>query len=149
MTLREKLGQLFMVGFLGSSVSTELAAFIREYKPGGVIVFSRNLESVGQMVELTNALQKLSPHSPLLISIDQEGGRVSRVPKDFTTFPPSQVVGQCNSYELAYAAASVTAAELRIRRDQHEHGSRVGREQQPVQPHHRRSCVRDDSRPRL
>jgi len=113
MTLREKLGQLFMVGFLGSSVSTELAAFIREYKPGGVIVFSRNLESVGQMVELTNALQKLSSRSPLLISIDQEGGRVSRVPKDFTIFPPSQVVGQCNSYELAYAAASVTAAELR------------------------------------
>src|SRR5688500_15184550 len=113
MTLREKLGQLFMVGFLGSSVSTELAAFIREYKPGGVIVFSRNLESVGQMVELTNALQKLSPHSPLLISIDQEGGRVSRVPKEFTIFPPCQVVGQCNSYELAYATASVTAAELR------------------------------------
>jgi len=81
MTLREQIGQLFMVGFLGSSVSKELEELIRQYKPGGVILFSRNLESVEQIVNLTNHLQKLSPHSPLLISIDQEGGRVSRVPK--------------------------------------------------------------------
>jgi len=88
MTSREKIGQLFMVGFLGTSVTTDLASFIKEYKPGGVILFSRNLESVEQMVELTNGLQACSPHSPLLISIDQEGGRVSRLPKGFTIFPP-------------------------------------------------------------
>jgi beta-N-acetylhexosaminidase len=113
MTLREQIGQLFMVGFLGSSVSKELEELIRQYKPGGVILFSRNLESVEQIVNLTNHLQKLSPHSPLLISIDQEGGRVSRVPKGFTIFPPCEEIGRCNSYELAYAAASVVAAELR------------------------------------
>lgn len=113
MTLREQIGQLFMVGFVGSSVSKELAAFIQEYKPGGIILFSRNLESVEQIVELTNRLQKLSPHSPLLISIDQEGGRVSRLPNGFTIFPPCEALGRCNSYELTYAAASVVAAELR------------------------------------
>lgn len=113
MTVREQIGQLFMVGFLGSSISKELAAFIQEYKPGGVILFSRNLESVGQIVELTNQLQKLSPHSPLLISIDQEGGRVSRLPKEFTILPPGETLGRCNSYGLTYAAASVVAAELR------------------------------------
>ena len=73
MTLREQIGQLFMVGFLGSSVSQGLEDFIRDYKPGGIILFSRNLESVGQIVDLTNRLQKLSSRSPLLISIDQEG----------------------------------------------------------------------------
>jgi beta-N-acetylhexosaminidase len=113
MTVREQIGQLFMVGFLGSSVSNDLATFIREYKPGGVILFSRNLESVAQIIELTNHLQRLSPHSPLLISIDQEGGRVSRLPKEFTIFPPGEALGRCNSYELAYAVASVVAAELR------------------------------------
>ncbi|HJR75550.1 MAG TPA: beta-N-acetylhexosaminidase [Nitrospiraceae bacterium] len=113
MTLREQIGQLFMVGFLGSSVSQGLEDFIRDYKPGGIILFSRNLESVGQIVDLTNRLQKLSSRSPLLISIDQEGGRVSRLPKGFTIFPPCEGIGRCNSYELAYAAASVVAAELR------------------------------------
>lgn len=109
----DKIGQLFMVGFNGTAVSADLAAFIKEYKPGGVIVFSRNLESVEQIVELTNDLQRCSPHSPLLISIDQEGGRVSRLPKDFTIFPPCEVLGRCNSSDLAYAAAATTAKELR------------------------------------
>ncbi len=113
MTTRDSIGQLFMVGFLGTSVTAGLRAFIKEYKPGGVILFSRNLESVEQIVQLTNDLQACSPHSPLLISIDQEGGRVSRLPNGFTIFPPCAVLGQCNSTELAYAAAATIAKELR------------------------------------
>ena len=113
MTSREKIGQLFMVGFLGTSVTPDLASFIKQYKPGGVILFSRNLESVEQMVNLTNDLQACSPHSPLLISIDQEGGRVSRLPKGFTIFPSCSQLGLCNSTELAYAAAATMAKELR------------------------------------
>lgn len=113
MMSRQKIGQLFMVGFDGTSVSADIAAFIKEYKPGGVILFSRNLESVAQIVELTNDLQRCSAHSPLLIAIDQEGGRVSRLPKEFTIFPPCEVLGRCHSSELAYAAAATIAKELR------------------------------------
>ncbi len=112
MTQREKIGQLFMVGFTGMSVTPDLAEFLKEYKPGGMILFARNLESIGQIVELTNDLQRCSPKSPLLISIDQEGGRVSRLPKGFTIFPPCEVLGRCNSSELAYAAAATIAKEL-------------------------------------
>lgn len=113
MTSREKIGQLFMIGFLGTSVTPDLASFIKEYKPGGVILFARNLESIEQIVDLTNGLQACSPHSPLLISIDQEGGRVSRLPKEFTIFPPCELLGRCNSTELAYAAGATIAKELR------------------------------------
>jgi beta-N-acetylhexosaminidase len=113
LTSREKIGQLFMVGFMGTAVTPELASFIKEYKPGGVILFSRNLESVEQIVELTNELQRSSSTSPLLISIDQEGGRVSRLPKGFTIFPPCELLGRCNSSELAYAAAATIAKELK------------------------------------
>ncbi len=113
MTSREKIGQLFMVGFMGTAVTPELAAFIKDYKPGGVILFSRNLESIEQIVDLTNDLQRCSPKSPLLISIDQEGGRVSRLPKGFTIFPPCELLGRCNSSELAYAAAATIAKELK------------------------------------
>jgi beta-N-acetylhexosaminidase len=102
-----------MLGFDGTSVSPEWAELQARYKPGGMILFARNLEDPAQIVELTNGLQARSPHSPLLIAIDQEGGRVSRLPKSFTIFPPCGAVGACRSEELAYAAASVTAAELR------------------------------------
>jgi len=113
LTSREKIGQLFMIGFLGTSVTPELAAFLKEYKPGGVILFSRNLESIDQIVQLTNDLQHCSPKSPLLIAIDQEGGRVSRLPKGFTIFPPCELIGRCRSGELAYAAAATIAKELK------------------------------------
>ena len=108
----DQVGQLFMIGFEGTTVSADLASFIRDYKPAGVILFSRNLESIEQIVDLTNHLQRCSLHSPLLISIDQEGGRVSRLPKEFTILPPCEVLGQCHSSELAYAAAVTTAKEL-------------------------------------
>lgn len=113
MTLREQIGQLFMVGFTGTTVTRDLASFLNAYPPGGVIFFRRNLESVQQIVDLTNGLQKLSPDSPLLIAIDQEGGRVSRLPAEFTIFPPCGQLGQCNSGELAYSAAATIAKELR------------------------------------
>ncbi len=113
LTLREKIGQLFMVGFSGTTVSKDLASFMAEYKPGGVILFSRNLRSPDQIVRLTNQLQKLAGPQPLFISVDQEGGRVSRLPAAFTIFPPCAVLGLCDSSELTYAAASATAVELR------------------------------------
>ncbi|MCA9420841.1 MAG: beta-N-acetylhexosaminidase, partial [Nitrospira sp.] len=47
------------------------------------------------------------------IGIDQEGGRVTRLPSDFTIFPPAATVAQPGSTELAYQAAAVTAKELR------------------------------------
>jgi len=113
MNLVEQIGQLFMLGFDGTGVSPEWAELQARHKPGGMILFARNLEHPAQIIELTNGLQTRSPHFPLLIAIDQEGGRVSRLPEGFTIFPPCGVIGACRSEELAYAAASVTAAELR------------------------------------
>ena len=113
MTLRDHIGQLFMLGFTGTSVSRQLEVYLSDLRPAGVILFSRNLENAAQMVDLTNRLQKLVGPDPMLIAIDQEGGRVSRLPQGFTIFPPCEVFGRCNSYEMTYAAAAVTAAELR------------------------------------
>jgi beta-N-acetylhexosaminidase len=111
--LREQVGQLFMLGFTGPEASPELTSLIKEYHPGGLILFGRNLKSAEQIVELTNAVQRLAGPIPLFISIDQEGGRVSRLPSDFTIFPPCAVLGRCGTTDLTYAAASVTASELR------------------------------------
>ncbi|MBA2252517.1 MAG: beta-N-acetylhexosaminidase, partial [Nitrospirales bacterium] len=57
-TLRDKVGQLFMLGFDGPTVSKDMVKLIDDYRPGGFIVFKRNLESANQIVKLTNKLQK-------------------------------------------------------------------------------------------
>ena len=87
MNLKEKVGQLFMLGFHGTEVSKDLRTLFQHYHPGGVILFSRNLQEPSQAAHLVNALQKLAPAMPLFVAIDQEGGRVARLPKGFTVFP--------------------------------------------------------------
>ena len=113
MTLREKVGQLLMVGFEGTELSAEFIAWLKEYRPGGVILFTRNLVDPLQIARLTNSLQEQVSGEPLLIAIDQEGGRVSRLPKAFTIFPPAAKVAGCHAPALTYQTAAITAKELR------------------------------------
>jgi len=111
--LREKVGQLFMLGFQGTELTEDLRALIKTYHPGGVLLFSRNLTDPEQAARLTNALQKLAQKMPLLVAIDQEGGRVARLPKGFTVFPGQGTLGRAGTVSLAYGFAEVTARELR------------------------------------
>jgi beta-N-acetylhexosaminidase len=102
-----------MIGFEETEVTPDLRAWMQDYQPGGVILFSRNLVNAEQIAKLTNDLQALTGDIPLLLAIDQEGGRVSRLPSDFTIFPPAATVAQSGSTDLVYQAAAVTAKELR------------------------------------
>src|SRR5205823_6856196 len=113
MNLKEKVGQLFMLGLHGTEVSKDHRTLLQHYHPGGVILFSRNLQEPSQAAHLVNALQKLAPAMPLFVAIDQEGGRVARLPKGFTVFPGQGAIGRGGSVELAYSFAEVTALELR------------------------------------
>lgn len=113
MTIRDTVGQLFMVGFEGTEFSREFLDWLQECRPGGVILFSRNLVDPEQVARLTNALQEHAPNPPLLIAVDEEGGAVSRLPRGFTTFPAASRVAACDSPDAVYEAAEVTARELR------------------------------------
>ena len=113
MTTRGTIGQLLMVGFQGTELSSEFIDWLQEYRPSGVILFSRNLVDPEQVARLTNSLQEHAPNPPLLIAIDQEGGRVSRLPQGFTIFPSAVSVAACQSPDVAYGVAEITAKELR------------------------------------
>jgi beta-N-acetylhexosaminidase len=86
-SLHRVLGQLFVVGFDGTDVTQDLEAFITYYQPFGVILFKRNIKDPEQLFRLTSSLQKVSSSRPLVVAIDQEGGRVWRLPSSFTYFP--------------------------------------------------------------
>ncbi|MEK7286779.1 MAG: beta-N-acetylhexosaminidase [Nitrospirota bacterium] len=112
MKLAEKIGQLLMVGFEGTTPSKEVVTLIQKHQIGGVILFSRNIKTPAQCAKLTQSLQALSKNVPLLIGIDQEGGRVSRLPKPFIQFPPAKVFGQINNIRLTYDCAVALSKEL-------------------------------------
>ena len=113
MTLKEKIGQLFIIGFHGTTVSEQFAHLLSFYTPGGVILFTRNLSNPAQAATLVNALQSHVSRPPLWISIDHEGGNVHRLPNGFTRLPTSGELGRQNSEDRAVSVASVGARELR------------------------------------
>jgi len=77
LTLAEKLGQLFMIGFEGHEVPGDVADFIAENHIGFVILFTRNVSSPAQTAHLTNHIHSLGDIQPAIYT-DQEGGLVVR-----------------------------------------------------------------------
>ena len=116
MTIEEKVGQLIMVGFDGTQANEAIETHIRERFVGGVVLFSRNIETPQQTAELTNQLQRLAEATtrqiPLFIGIDQEGGWVIRLKEGATVLPGNMALGATDSTELAERAGEITAVEL-------------------------------------
>ena len=112
MTLKEKLGQLVMAGFEGTRSSKAIMHLVASTRVGGVILFRRNVEDPAQVLSLTRSLQRAAPRAPLFIAVDQEGGRVSRLPPPFTQFPAAAVLGKRKSVSLTYAVGEVMGREL-------------------------------------
>ena len=116
MSLAEKVGQLFQVGFHSKTIDKEIEDLIKNYHIGGVIYFSRNIENLKQTSSLSKNLQELALNSgagiPLFISVDQEGGKVRRI-KDLTYFPANIEIGATGDKKISRKAAAVTAKELK------------------------------------
>src|SRR5438477_6627104 len=74
----DSLGQLILTGVPGVELDSETAALFKRVQPGGFILFGRNIESAAQLRKLIDDLRDLSKVEPI-ITIDQEGGRVSRL----------------------------------------------------------------------
>ena len=113
--LRRHVGQLAIVGFKGHTVPPEVRALAREFDLGGVIFFARNVESPEQVADLSRESQALAGELPLWVSVDQEGGRVARLRRPFTEWPPMATlgrVGKPDDEKLAERFARALAAEL-------------------------------------
>jgi beta-N-acetylhexosaminidase len=115
MSLEQKVGQLFMIGFPQPVVDEKLRAFITNFKPGAFLLFGRNIRSLQQVYALNRQLadlsQKVSGVRPL-IAVDQEGGMVSRVPVD-PPLPNALALGQTNSLSLAQMYGEEVGALLK------------------------------------
>jgi beta-N-acetylhexosaminidase len=111
-----RVGQRFMVGFEGLAASTDLKALLREFHVGHVILFSRNVAGPEQVAELVRELQSAARSAghdtPLLVAVDQEGGRVARLKEPWTVWPPPRAVGKTGSEEKARRVGAALAAEL-------------------------------------
>lgn len=82
LTLEEKVGQLFLIGFEGKVMSAELKKSFETIRPGGILLLSRNIDSSNQLKNLIKDLQEVSLREtglPLFVAVDQEGGPICRI----------------------------------------------------------------------
>ena len=69
----------FIVGIKSTKLSGKERVFLKKYKPWGVILFTRNIESLKQTLKLTSSIREIFNDKKYPILIDQEGGRVNRL----------------------------------------------------------------------
>ena len=108
-------GQLIVGGFTGERAPASFAAALSRGTLGGAILFARNLTGhVAQVAELTAQLRAAAARDlpPPIVSIDQEGGRVARIPAPALVLPPMRALGDRGTPALAERVARAQAREL-------------------------------------
>lgn len=114
MTLEEKIGQMLLVGIDGTKLDTQAKRMIAEDKIGGIILYKDNISNLKGMVSLINDLKKSNAENPvpLFMSVDQEGGKVSRMPDEYAAIPSNGSVGAANNSSAAGTMGKLLAREL-------------------------------------
>ena len=107
------LGQLLLSGVPGTALDPETAAAFRRIQPGGYILFGRNIESPTQLRKLLDDLRDISDVEPI-ITIDQEGGRVSRLRMIGHEPPNANQLRDKNQPELISRHGRITGELLRM-----------------------------------
>ncbi len=115
LTIEEKVGQMLMVGIDNKNCIKPVEHLIEKYKIGGVLLYKRDYKSYKELNELINKLRTLGRKNkvPLFIAIDQEGGRVNRMPDEFENLPSANKLASYQEEDLVEKASDVTGKMLK------------------------------------
>src|SRR5947208_15761874 len=106
-------GQLILTGVPGPRLDAETEKLFRRIQPGGFILFTRNIESASQLRKLIDDLRDLVEVEPI-ITIDQEGGRVSRLRLIGNEPPNAQQLRDRGDVDLIRRHGDITGRLLRL-----------------------------------
>ncbi|CAH1191390.1 Beta-hexosaminidase [Paenibacillus auburnensis] len=114
MTLEAKIGQMLLVGIDGTKLEESAKRMISEDEVGGIILYKDNIQNLKSMLTLINDLKKSNSGNtfPLFMSVDQEGGKVSRMPADYTAIPSNAKVGITGNDDAAGTMGRLLAREV-------------------------------------
>ncbi|WP_442682116.1 beta-N-acetylhexosaminidase [Stenotrophomonas sp. JC08] len=109
---------MLLIGIAGTELTPQERDWLQHDAVAGVVLFKRNFASRGQVTELTAAIRAATPR-PLLLAVDQEGGRVQRFREGYADLPPLEGFGQLYARDpdaalaLAGEHAWLMASEIR------------------------------------
>jgi beta-N-acetylhexosaminidase len=111
--VRRAVGNRLICGLPGTSFDAESKEILREINPLGIILFARNVESPEQICELSMEIKSWQKDKPILISVDQEGGRVARIKSPATQWPAARTLGSIDDVKLTQNMGQALGKELR------------------------------------
>ena len=111
--LEHQIGQLLFIGLPGPELDEEARSLLEEVRPGGVIIFGRNVAAPEQLRGLLDGVREALRVEPLL-GIDQEGGLVDRLRKICTPMPAARVIRQHGDLAGARTHGRLTGEVLRL-----------------------------------
>lgn len=114
MSLDEKIGQMIFSGMTGTQLTEETTTLVKEYQVGGIILFEHNINSLEQTTTLLNDLKRENSQNrlPIFIGVDQEGGRVERLPDKIKKLPTNRAIGRQDNEELSYQVGELLGEQL-------------------------------------
>ncbi|WP_425496008.1 beta-N-acetylhexosaminidase [Paenibacillus lemnae] len=114
LSVAEKIGQLVIIGIEGSQMDDTARRLLETYHVGGFIFFKDNIQNPSQAVRLFNEIKEANAQQPipLWMSIDEEGGRVTRLPDELSKLPASGKIGKENNSDLAAAVGKQIGKRL-------------------------------------
>jgi beta-N-acetylhexosaminidase len=111
--LEQQIGQFFFIGLPGTELDEEARALIDEIKPGGIILFGRNIETAEQVRRLLDGARAMLPVAPLC-GVDQEGGLVDRLRNIFPPMPSARAIRQHGDLSGVRSLGRITGEVLRM-----------------------------------
>jgi beta-N-acetylhexosaminidase len=113
MELEHRVGQLLLIGLPGTGIDGGARELLESIQPGGVLLTSKNIESAGQLAELTASIRGIL-RVPPLIAIDQEGGSVDRLRAILSPMPSADLLRASKEASAAARMGEITADALRL-----------------------------------
>ncbi len=112
--LERMAGNVIVCGFPGTSAPPTIHAWLRENAVAGLILFKRNIDDLQQATALiASCVEETDPANPILVCVDQEGGRVARFGEPMLQLPAMRMLAEAADVPLTRAAASVLGRQLR------------------------------------
>ncbi|HUZ17522.1 MAG TPA: glycoside hydrolase family 3 protein, partial [Spirochaetia bacterium] len=117
MSDEELLGQIFLLGYSGFTVTPELLAWIRDHGLGAVKIFGWNANNLSELTASISTMQRAAHGNrlqiPLIIATDQEGGWVRHIRGDTSITPGNMAIGATDLPEDAHRTGYYIGTELK------------------------------------
>ncbi|MFS0869425.1 beta-N-acetylhexosaminidase [Paenibacillus xylanilyticus] len=116
LTLDEKIGQMILAGVQGTALDEQAKQMIVNQKVGGIIFYANNVTTLQGTAKFVQSIKEANRSNPvpIFMSVDQEGGKVSRMPEAVESIPSNGKVGATKDAELAETMGELLARQIKL-----------------------------------